>query len=607
MGKIADILQARGQLDEALKIRNEEQLPVYERLGDVRERAVTMGQIADILQARGQLDEALKIRNEEQLPVYERLGDVRERAVTMGQIADILQARGQLDEALAIHSDRLPVAEAMGDIDSVAHVKFSCASIRLQRGGWENGEAEAIIAELAESFSIAQRTQRVDAIAGIGAQFGQVLVMAGMRDDGLAVLETAAAGFVTLKQTESARQLRDLQETIRSMPAENVGETAQEAEITEASPSSRVPLPFDPAIVPPPAPPPPPMRSISEPAEKPAAATSPQPQVDKAEYVVWYGTNRRPNDSSNSNKGYSAVRDNVVHYGSCRVFIPQSHKIGSIGSPWWKRLITLTDDRLRLLSVNEFEQSAYWTGIAAQLAAIDADERCALVFVHGYNVSFQDAALRAAQIGFDLSVKGAMAFFGWPSQGSTSGYPADEATIEASEGVIADFMTDFADRSGAAAVHIIAHSMGNRGVLRAVNRIATKAQQRTGRPFGQIILAAADVDADVFRQLSAAYADVASRTTLYVSKRDLAVEASRWLHNFPRAGLMPPTLVLPGIDTINVTNVDLTMLGHGYVADARDVLIDMHALITQGAPPDKRFGLREAKNEEGERYWLIGA
>ena len=80
MGQIADILQARGQLDEALKIRTDEELPVYERLGDVRERAVTMGQIADILQARGQLDEALKIRNEEQLPVYERLGDVRERA-----------------------------------------------------------------------------------------------------------------------------------------------------------------------------------------------------------------------------------------------------------------------------------------------------------------------------------------------------------------------------------------------------------------------------------------------------------------------------------------------------------------------------------------------
>jgi hypothetical protein len=31
---------------------------------------------------------------------------------------------------------------------------------------------------------------------------------------------------------------------------------------------------------------------------------------------------------------------------------------------------------------------------------------------------------------------------------------------------------------------------------------------------------------------------------------------------------MPPTLVVPGIDTINVTNVDLTMLGHGYIAEA---------------------------------------
>ncbi len=59
---------------------------------------------------------------------------------------------------------------------------------------------------------------------------------------------------------------------------------------------------------------------------------------------------------------------------------------------------------------------------------------------------------------------------------------------------------------------------------------------------------------------------------------------------------MPPTLVLPGIDTINVTNVDLTMLGHGYVAEARDVLTDMHALITRGAPPDQT--VRTARGEE---------
>ena len=88
-GRLADILHARGQLDKALAIRQEKQLPVYERLGDLRSLAVTHGRIADILYARGQLDEALAIRQEKQLPVFERLGDLRSLAVTHGRIADI--------------------------------------------------------------------------------------------------------------------------------------------------------------------------------------------------------------------------------------------------------------------------------------------------------------------------------------------------------------------------------------------------------------------------------------------------------------------------------------------------------------------------------------
>jgi tetratricopeptide (TPR) repeat protein len=92
-GVIADILQARGELDEALRIRQEEQLPVYERLGDVRSRAVTMGQIADILQARGELDEALRIRQEEQLPVYERLNSVHDMLIGRAKIGILLLNR----------------------------------------------------------------------------------------------------------------------------------------------------------------------------------------------------------------------------------------------------------------------------------------------------------------------------------------------------------------------------------------------------------------------------------------------------------------------------------------------------------------------------------
>ncbi|WP_372673150.1 CHAT domain-containing protein, partial [Amycolatopsis kentuckyensis] len=83
-GRIADILYQRGDYDEALRIRREVELPVYERLGDTRSTAVTWGQIADILYQRGDYDEALRIRREVTLPVYTRLGDTRSTALTWG-------------------------------------------------------------------------------------------------------------------------------------------------------------------------------------------------------------------------------------------------------------------------------------------------------------------------------------------------------------------------------------------------------------------------------------------------------------------------------------------------------------------------------------------
>jgi len=134
-GQIADLLQARGELDAALRIRREEELPVYERLGDVRAAAVTQGKIADVLQARGELDAALRIRREEELPVYERLGDVREVAITQGKVADVLQAQGELDAALRIRREEaLPVFERLGDVREVAITQGKIADVLQARG-----------------------------------------------------------------------------------------------------------------------------------------------------------------------------------------------------------------------------------------------------------------------------------------------------------------------------------------------------------------------------------------------------------------------------------------------------------------------------------------
>ncbi|MPY34371.1 CHAT domain-containing protein [Streptomyces adustus] len=133
--QIADTFEQRGEVDEALRIRREVTLPAFERIGDAREVAVTWGKIADIFQQRGEVDEALRIRREVELPVYERIGDTRSAAVTWGQIADILQRHGEVDEALRIRREvTLPAYERIGDTRSVAVTWGKIADIIQQRG-----------------------------------------------------------------------------------------------------------------------------------------------------------------------------------------------------------------------------------------------------------------------------------------------------------------------------------------------------------------------------------------------------------------------------------------------------------------------------------------
>jgi esterase/lipase superfamily enzyme len=336
-----------------------------------------------------------------------------------------------------------------------------------------------------------------------------------------------------------------------------------------------------------------------------APAADAPAELDADEFRVWFGTNRKP--LAGDQPRFGNMRNSEVSYGYCDVYVPQSHKIGSLGSSFIRRLVTWTDDRLKLRRTCQVGADAYWALLQAQLAATADGRRHAVVFIHGYNVAFEEAALRAAQIGVDLGIEGAMAFFSWPSKGTVGGYQADQSTIEASEPAITQFLVDFARRSGADAVHVIAHSMGNRGVLRAVSRIVEDAQQRSGVEFANFILAAPDVDAETFANLAKAYVELGKRTTLYVSRTDLAVGLSTWLSQYPRVGYAPPVTVLEGIDTINVTNVDVTLLGHGYVADARPVLNDMHSLIFEGAPPGERFGLRPATTAAGQAYWEVGA
>lgn len=313
--------------------------------------------------------------------------------------------------------------------------------------------------------------------------------------------------------------------------------------------------------------------------------------------TVWFATNRQRDDRGR----FSGERSKEVTYGQCQVYVPKNREVGSLGRGLIGRMLH-GDNRVHIQSTEGLSQLAFWDEISSEISRLDDRERQAIVFLHGYKTKFDDAARRTAQLKFDLSHTGPAAFFSWPSLGHIAGYSGDEAAIEGSEEDIREFLIDFAQRSGAKEVHIIAHSMGNRGLLRAMDTISRAAALATPIRFGQIFLAAPDVDAQLFDRLAVAYGALATRTTLYVTRNDKAIGLSKKMHQFARVGLVPPVSVVPGIDTIDASNVNLGLLGHSYAAEVRPVLADIHELINDDTPPDRRFGLRRA-TEATAAHW----
>jgi esterase/lipase superfamily enzyme len=340
------------------------------------------------------------------------------------------------------------------------------------------------------------------------------------------------------------------------------------------------------------------------------AVESRQERADRGQFTVWFGTNRKViNPIDFENCRFTNERADKITYGSVDVFVPKAHRFGETGTSFWKKIkrLDFRDDRLRIQRVACLTPQEMWKQLHLEMTAAqsEGDVPHGLVFIHGYNTSFADAAIRAAQIGFDLKIPGATAFFSWPSRAGAIDYPADESMVEESEAAIVDFLDQFVSNSGAEKVHVIAHSMGNRGLLRALMNISMNPQLTQRVRFGQFILAAPDVSRGFFIQHAHVYPSPRSeRTTLYASAGDRAVFLSSKLHKGPRAGYFLPYTVAPNIDTIAVPDFDLDLLGHGYFAQAEALLHDMHDLIQYNTPPQARQRIRSLVYAN-EKLWQV--
>lgn len=321
------------------------------------------------------------------------------------------------------------------------------------------------------------------------------------------------------------------------------------------------------------------------------------------EVLIYYATDRARSGSELPGEFYGGQRNDRLELGTATVSIPLDHRPGAIEAPsfWSFEFREDPQKHIVLASVTPSPNEAVFARMREQMAKAPAKE--AFVFVHGFNVPFDEAAMRTAQMAYDMNFEGLPILYSWPSRGSVLSYIADTAVVNLSGRRLSLFLEDVVRQSGATRIHLIAHSMGNRALTDALELFALRNQ---GQPpaFDQVLFTAPDLDAGLFGEMVRTIRPTANRITLYASNRDWALAVSRQLHgDAPRAGQGGDDILqLADVDSIDMTTIGEDMLAHSYYANNPSALTDILSLFWRDAPPEQRCGMTKSEGERGA-FW----
>ena len=301
---------------------------------------------------------------------------------------------------------------------------------------------------------------------------------------GSAAPESAAA-----RKAESAATARKAESAAGAHAA---GSTAPEA-IMQTTALSIAP---EPASAPASAP-------VAAPVAAPAAVADTPTARNYAQVQVFYATDRKASGSNSPSKFYGSERSDVT-YGKCMVSIPNDHQTGELESSSILKLEFRENPKKHvvLLNVTKQDEKSYFTEIAKKVR--HSKQKSAFIFIHGYSETFEDVARRTAQMAYDLSFHGVPVFYNWPSQGNKMGNIADENTIahentiDWTQSHLETFLNDFVSKTAAKNIYLIAHSVGSRALTEALISLVRKNPEFKNR-FKEVILAAPNIDADIFK------------------------------------------------------------------------------------------------------------
>lgn len=281
---------------------------------------------------------------------------------------------------------------------------------------------------------------------------------------------------------------------------------------------------------------------------------------------------------------FNGERGKSLQYATLTVSIPPTHIPGKIewtstppGNPATNFVVrdeaSLNDDKAFVQALN------------AKLAMRPKGSRKVFVFIHGFNTMFAEGLYRFAQIVQDSKAEGVPVLFTWASRGKLAAYIYDNNSATAARDDLAHTLRLIL-ASNADQVNILAHSMGNWVTVEALRQMKISGNLQYASKFGNVFLAAPDIDVDVFKSQMRAFGKPRKPYYIVLSKDDKALGFSKFIAGGEnRVGADGN---IAELEALGATVIDLTDVkgddptNHDKFVQLATVAPELRAVLAQG-------------------------
>ena len=333
--------------------------------------------------------------------------------------------------------------------------------------------------------------------------------------------------------------------------------------------------------------------SHGETLPEPKSSVSTMENEEEMISAVPFITLRNKTGSDKPSKFFGDERD-TLHAGHCDISRRPLKILKPLAA---KAPFYIPEDIVKLEAIRELAVEDLWRG----MEKTSNGER-PILYTHGFYMDFERSCKRASMLQKSLGLAGRFLLFSWPSDGAILNYTRDESDLYWSVDPLQATLADMISRFGAGNIDIAAHSLGTRGVLLALMRMANR--EYANKPLvNQVVLIAPDIDAGIFAQYLSQILPLARNITIYVSDNDQPLALSRQVHGYPRLGESGKHLRdLAGVEIIDISDVPVRYpSGHVYHLYHDTVIDDLSQLLNEGKPASQRSNLKQT----GENYWRL--